>query len=386
MSGAGLGHRAATANPAAAEPYRVMIVDDSAVIRGLMVRWLEPDPAVDVVASVSDGKMALASVGRADPDVIVLDIEMPGMDGMTLLPKLLEHESTLKVIMASTLTRRNADISFRALAMGAADYIPKPTSRRELHGATGFRRELVDKIKALGAARRRQAGADKPLRRPGVAVSPHEAPAVETGEAAIPLRKPGLVRPNALAIGSSTGGPNALLMLFEHLKRSVQLPIFITQHMPPMFTKILAENIARVTGAPSAEALDGERVERGHIYVAPGDYHLRVEAEDGDKYIRLSQSQPENFCRPAVDPMLRSLATAYGGHILGVILTGMGSDGLIGAETLVAAGGTIIAQDEASSVVWGMPGAVATGGLCNAVLALNDIGPAVFRLISGDRA
>ena len=363
-----------------------MVVDDSTVIRGLMARWLESDPAVEVVASVNDGGQALNSVKRARPEVVLLDIEMPGIDGMTLLPKLLELEPTLPVIMVSTLTSRNADISLRALAMGAADYIPKPTSREELHGDKDFRRELVAKVKALGAARRGQAGAPISRKGPESGVSAPQAAVLGGDGATIVLRKPGLLPPQGVAIGSSTGGPQALLKLFGQLKRSLALPIFITQHMPPMFTTFLAEQIERVSGVPSAEAADGEKVARDHVYVAPGDYHLTVEVENGDKYIRLNRDAPENFCRPAVDPMLRSLAMAYDGHILSVILTGMGSDGLNGGEVLVKAGGTIIAQDEASSVVWGMPGAVATGGLCNAVLPLDDIGPAVCRLVSGGQA
>ncbi len=359
-----------------------MLVDDSAVIRGLTARWLESDSGIKVVASVGGGEQALISVRRTKPDVVVLDIEMPGMDGMTLLPKLLELDPSLKIIMSSTLTKRNASISLEALAAGAADYIPKPSSRAELHQATDFRRNLIIKVKALGAARRARAPLDPAQRAPSEA----PAPVAGRGAGAIRLRKASLIRPRALAIGSSTGGPKALFILFEYLRNSITLPIFITQHMPPMFTAILADNLRRVSGAPCAEARDGEEVKDGHIYVAPGDHHMIVASGDKARSIHLNQDPPVHYCRPAVDPMFESLASVFDGLILGVVLTGMGSDGSRGARRLVQAGGTIIAQDEASSVVWGMPGAVAQDGVCSAVLPLDKIGPAIARLVSGGQA
>lgn len=361
-----------------------MLVDDSAVIRGLTARWLESESGIKVVASVGGGEQALISVRRTKPDVVVLDIEMPGMDGMTLLPKLLELDPSLKIIMSSTLTKRNASISLEALAAGAADYIPKPSSRAELHQATDFRRNLIIKVKALGAARRARAPLDPAQRAPSEAPAP--AAVAGRGAGAIRLRKASLIRPRALAIGSSTGGPKALFILFEYLKNSITLPIFITQHMPPMFTAILADNLRRVSGAPCAEARDGEEVKDGHIYVAPGDHHMIVVSGDKARSIHLNQDPPVHYCRPAVDPMFESLASVFDGLILGVVLTGMGSDGSNGARRLVQAGGTIIAQDEASSVVWGMPGAVAQDGVCSAVLPLDEIGPAIARLVSGGQA
>jgi two-component system chemotaxis response regulator CheB len=361
-----------------------MLVDDSAVIRGLTARWLESDSGIKVVASVGGGELALSSARRTKPDVVVLDIEMPGMDGMTLLPKLLEVDPSLKVIMSSTLTQRNASISLEALAAGAADYIPKPSSRAELHQATDFRRNLISKVKALGSARRFRAPSDS------AQGAPTEGPAPGAdaggGDGAIRLRNSSLLRPRALAIGSSTGGPKALFKLFEYLKNSITLPIFITQHMPPMFTTILADNLRRVSGAPCAEASDGEEVKDGHIYVAPGDHHMIVVSDDKARYIRLNQDPPVHYCRPAVDPMFKSLASAFDGLALGVVLTGMGNDGLDGGRRLVQAGGTIIAQDEATSVVWGMPGVVAQDGVCSAVLPLDEIGPAIARLVSGGQA
>jgi two-component system chemotaxis response regulator CheB len=362
-----------------------MVVDDSAVIRGLLTRSLESDPELAVVASASNGQMALGSLKRHDIEVVVLDIEMPVMDGLTALPQLLAANPTLKIIIASTLTRRGADISMKALASGASDYVTKPGASA-LTSAADFKRELVAKVKALGHARRSRLNQGAPARPAPNAARTAAASAVPTAVPtpaagrAIAVRPMTGDRPQALAIGSSTGGPQALLRLFETVRGDVKQPIFITQHMPATFTAILAEHLARASGLPAAEGVDGEPVQGGRIYVAPGDFHMTVEAGDGGKVIRLTKAPPENFCRPSVDPMLRSLAQLYGRHLLCTILTGMGHDGLGGGQAVVAAGGTVIAQDEATSVVWGMPGAVATAGLCSAVLPLPEIGPLVRRL------
>jgi two-component system, chemotaxis family, protein-glutamate methylesterase/glutaminase len=359
----------------AGDPYRVMVVDDSAVIRGLLTRALEKDPLVKVVASVGNGEAAIKALDRTDVDVIILDIEMPVMDGLTALPRLLAARPGVKVIMASTLTRKNAEVSLRALQAGAADYLPKPTSTSEMTGADAFRRDLLEKVRALAAAarptrpasvRRERAAAEVPVVRPARPIS---------------LRKPSLALPRLIAIGSSTGGPQALLEVLRDIAASVKLPILVTQHMPATFTTLLAEHIARATGVPCAEARDGEPVSAGRIYLAPGNYHMVVERAAAGSVIRLNQDSPENFCRPSVDPMLRSLAAVYGASLLAIILTGMGCDGRKGAGEVVEAGGTIIAQDEATSVVWGMPGAVATSGLCSAVLPLKEIGPSVRKLV-----
>jgi two-component system chemotaxis response regulator CheB len=355
---------------------RVVLVDDSSVIRGMVTRWLEQEPGIAVVGSAPNGAAALSLVARVDPDVVVLDIEMPEMDGLTALPKLLAVNREIKVVMASTLTLRNADISLQALRLGAADYVAKPESARDPRAAENFRRELIEKIRVLGAPR----AARRAPNHTRVAARPLPGPAKP---AKIVLRPPSRMPPKALAIGSSTGGPQALFQLFQLLKGQIRQPVFITQHMPATFTTILAEHLTRIGGAPCHEAKDGEPVRDGRIYLAPGDYHMTVATEGGARVIRLNQNPPENFCRPAVDPMLRSLAEAYGGQLLAVILTGMGQDGLKGGRALIDAGGTLVAQDEASSVVWGMPGAVATAGLCAAVLPLNDVGPTVMRFMSG---
>jgi two-component system, chemotaxis family, protein-glutamate methylesterase/glutaminase len=369
-----------------ANPIRVMVVDDSAVIRGLLTRTLEADPDLAVVASVGNGQMAISALGRADTDVVVLDIEMPVMDGLTALPKLLEASPDVKVIIASTLTQKNAQISLKALSAGASDYVAKPTSS-QLNAASDFKRELVEKVKALGrarrAARQRAGGAaqkgDLPFRPP---VS--SKPIVISGPTV--LRKPSNVPPSVIAIGSSTGGPQALFSVLAALPASLNLPILITQHMPPTFTTILAQHLTRVANRPAAEAVDGEPVKPGRIYLAPGDFHMRVETNGAERVLRLSKDPPENFCRPAVDPMLRSLAQVYGPAVLTVILTGMGSDGAKGGAAVVDAGGTVVAQDEATSVVWGMPGAAAAAGICSAILSISDVAPQIVRLAGGGRA
>lgn len=367
-------------------PYRVMIVDDSAVIRGFLTRWLQDEKDIEVVSSASNGIYALREFEKTRPEIVVLDIEMPEMDGMTALPKLIELDPDVKVIMASTLTRRNADISMQAMAKGAADYIPKPESTRDAKDKDAFQRELIEKIKALGSTRRRRSGG-APIIAAKAKVTGGLVPEKKIGiyqNVPIKLRanKPGLM-PQILAVGSSTGGPQALFSVFEKLKGKISQPIFITQHMPATFTAILAEHLTKVFGNLCAEAVDGEKVVNNRVYVAPGDWHMTVEKDGADVVVKLNQNAPENYCRPAVDPMLRSLNSVYGSRVLTVILTGMGHDGLKGSELMAESGGYLIGQDEPSSVVWGMPGAVATAGLCNAVLPLDDIPLAIEKAIIG---
>jgi len=358
------------------DKIRVMVVDDSAVIRGLFTRVLETSDDITVVASVGDGALALKAIERQDVDLVLLDIEMPNMDGLTALPKLIQAKPGLIVVMASSLTERNADISLRALRMGATDYVTKPSSREAMRDADDFKRELVSKVRALGLARKgRVVGPDAKSEKPVSAQKDLTKP-----DAAVILRPAGKGKPKVLAIGSSTGGPQALAEVLKPITQVITLPILITQHMPPTFTAILAEHIGQATGWPSAEAKDGDIVEGKHIYVAPGGHHLLVETNGAQKVLRLSDDPPENFCRPAVDPMLRSVAKAYGSSCLVMILTGMGYDGRSGSKEIVESGGTVIAQDKETSVVWGMPGAVATSGLCSAVLPLKELGPHVSKL------
>jgi two-component system chemotaxis response regulator CheB len=364
-----------------------MVVDDSVVIRGLISRWITAETDMVVAASLRTGLDAVNQIERVDPDVAVLDIEMPELDGISALPLLLAKKRNLIIIMASTLTRRNAEISFRALALGASDYIPKPESTREATAAATFHHDLIQKIRSLGAK----------VRRPATVSSPPLAFAPDRPREPLPRPQPAPVQllqrgfstqaPRALLIGSSTGGPQALMALVTEIGPVIdRFPVLITQHMPPTFTTILAEHLARSSHRPAHEAVDGEIVKPGRIYLAPGGRHMRVVRHGTDVAIALDDGPPVNFCKPAVDPLFNSAIDVWQAGVLAVVLTGMGSDGMRGGKEVVAAGGSVIAQDEASSVVWGMPGAAAHAGICAAVLPLNQIAPKLVRLFSGDRS
>ncbi len=343
-----------------------MVCDDSAVIRGAIARMLESDPEIVVVSKVANGKLAVEELGRAEIDVVIMDIEMPVMDGMAALPLLLRADPGVRVIMASTLTTRGAEIALRALRLGAADYVPKPSSIGTVND-DAFRREIVEKVKGLARMRRRPAALPTRSRSP------------------LTLRSAPPVPARLLAVGSSTGGPQALFTLVQGLGPSVGVPVVLTQHMPATFTPILADHLTRLGGMPCAEARDGEALLPGRIYLAPGDRHLLVEGNRAGLRARLSSDPPENFCRPAVDPMLRTAVAACEGRVLVAMLTGMGQDGLAGTKQVVEAGGGAIAQDEASSVVWGMPGAIAQAGLCHAILPLPRIAPKLLEMLKGAR-
>jgi len=388
-----LPHAPASALP----PIRVMVVDDAVVVRGLVSRWIEEEPGLQVVASLRTGREAVDQLERADPDVVILDVEMPVLDGISALPLLLEKKRDLVVIMASTLTRRNAEVSLKALSLGAADYISKPESNRAVTTSPSFRRELIEKIRQLGARRRRIAergprtavpahgrlGADV---RSAPGVLPAHGPSTHSTGVAIKLRPFSSAVPRVLLIGSSTGGPQALTAMIASLGKLIDhVPVLITQHMPPTFTTILAEHLTRASGRSAREGEDGEAVVPGRIYVAPGGRHMRVVKRNNATVIALDDGPLVNFCKPAVDPLFNSAAKVWGAAILAVVLTGMGSDGARGGAEIVSVGGSVIAQDEATSVVWGMPGAAAHAGICSAVLPLDQIGQKVVRLFSGDR-
>ena len=402
--------------------YRVMVVDDSAVVRGLETRYLEAQPGIKVVGSYANGRDAVNALERLQVDVVVLDLQMPVMDGITALPLILEAQPAAKVLISSALTHRNAAISLECLEKGASDYISKPEAgTRDANGSDEFYRDMHRKILALGAASRDRRGLRhlhlplpasipapssknqsteqllasvrqtlqnklSPLGSPTPAARtvPREEvfnPALAS-PSDIKLRHwPDNFRVDAVAIGSSTGGPQALFTVLKHLK-GIRQPIFLTQHMPPTFTTILAEHIVKQAGVEAAEAKEGETVVGGRLYLAPGSFHMIAERKGVNTILHLDESPPENFCRPAVDPMLRSLVPIYGSRLLTVILTGMGSDGAKGSEKVVEQGGAVIAQDAATSVVWGMPGAAATSGVCSAVLPLEQIGPEILRLVS----
>jgi two-component system chemotaxis response regulator CheB len=343
-----------------------MLCDDSVTVRGVLARLLGADPAIEVVARVGDGRQALDALPAARPDVVLLDLEMPVMDGMTALPLLLRAEPRPVVIVASALTQRGAAAAMAALRAGASDYIPKP-------GAGGggamdpvFRAELLEKVK--GWARMRRAPVTRPMPRPHIA-----APVP------VALQLP----PDLVAVGSSTGGPQALATFLRALTPVPAVPLVIVQHMPAGFTTMLADHLNRVGALRVSEAVDGEVLRPGHAYLAPGDRHLLVERGTSGLVARLRDDPPEHFCRPAVDPMLRSAQRACDGRVLAVILTGMGQDGLAGCRELAGAGGLVLAQDEASSVVWGMPGAVARAGLARDVLPPDRLAARVAAMTAG---
>lgn len=396
----------------APRPIRVMVVDDSVMVRGIVSRWLSEEKGVEVVATHANGQLAANDVQKAQPDVIVLDLEMPGMDGLTALPLILERRPGVSVLVASALTRRGAEVSLKALTLGAADYLPKPDAAQGMAAADEFRRELTTKVRSLGNRILKRAqprapigpavapAAEKPVAdRPAAPQPVAEKPAASAPAAAMPLRtrqaetrpdklKPYSMTPPAiLAIGSSTGGPQALTRLFGDIGKSIgNLPTVVVQHMPATFTAILAEHISRAAGRPAREGVDGQLVEAGHIYVAPGGFHMVLEKQGKDTVIRIQDTEPVNFCKPAVDPMFRSVADIYGRATLAMVLTGMGSDGANGARLITGAGGSVIAQDEESSVVWGMPGAVVAAGACSDILPIGEIGKKVTRILTGGRA
>jgi len=374
----------------AARRIRVMLVDDAVVVRGLFARWVESEPDLDVVATLRTGREAVDQLRRVDPDVVVLDVDMPDLDGIAALPLLLEKKPDLVVIMASTLTRRNAEISLRALSLGAADYIPKPGSNREVSASTAFRRDLIEKIRQLGQRAKRLRAAAPPARSPLEAKSaPPIVPRMAEETAAPPsivMRPMPTIPPRVLLIGASTGGPQALNTLVAEIGSIIQrAPVLITQHMPPTFTAVLAEHLARVGKCPVHEAVDAEEIRAGTVYLAPGGKHMKVARRDGTAVISVEDGPLVNFCKPAVDPMFASAAEVWGNKVLALVLTGMGADGLAGARTVVAAGGHVFAQDEATSVVWGMPGQVTNAGLCSAVLPLAEIAGKLTRLFAGER-
>jgi two-component system chemotaxis response regulator CheB len=384
---------AIVAPSAAPAPIRVMIVDDAVVVRGLVSRWIDEEPGLKTVASLRNGREAVDQLIRHNPDVVLLDIDMPDLDGLAALPLLLEKKRDLVVIMSSTLTRRNAEVSLKALSLGAADYIPKPATNREVTTSATFRRELIEKVRQLGLRRKRDPASARTRTASGSLATRAKLGVVDTRVIAsvghssdFTLRPFALTPPRVLLIGASTGGPQALTALVAHLRPVIErFPVLITQHMPPTFTTILAEHLSRAANCPAREAQDGEAITPGRIYLAPGGRHMIVRKQDGRAVIALDDGPLVNFCRPAVDPMFSSAAQVWGMGILALVLTGMGTDGTNGAHDVVAAGGSVIGQDEPTSVVWGMPGSAANAGVCSAVLPLDEIGPKVVRLFRGDK-
>lgn len=355
-----------------------MIVDDAVVVRGLVSRWIGLEPDMQVVRVCKNGREALEQFDIANPDIVVLDIEMPELDGIATLKELHARRPRLPVIMASTLTKRGAEITLKALSLGASDCVPKPDINQAPGASEEFRRELIDKIRNLGG--RRSAVVALPRHEIRAAPLTHKAHAQD-----IKLRSFSKVLPRAILIGSSTGGPQALATLIKGLAPVVdRVPVMIVQHMPPIFTATLAEHLGRFAGKPAREAINGEPLKAGLIYVAPGGKHLALIKRDHGVEVVIDDSAPIHFCKPAVDALFLSASNALDGRALCIVLTGMGSDGKKGALAIADNGGNVIAQDEATSVIWGMPGSTANAGACAAVLPINEIGPKAVRILSGD--
>lgn len=385
------------------------MVDDSVVVRGLLSRWIGEHPGFEVVGAVGDGAAAIRAAEAHKPNIVILDIDMPVMDGITALPEILRVSPGSHVLVASTLTARNARLSMQCLALGAVDLQPKPEGSRDMTMSQAFRQDFMRKLEGLLHARPRNAppapaaptrqfsiasapairrpqgpGAPVPPRAPSPApgATRHPAPEPAPAAAPIPLRpSPSRlsVTPRVIVIGSSTGGPRAVTQVLDALgSAGSRIPILITQHMPPIFTASFAEQIAQKTGRPAREGADGEIPAPGSILVAPGGKHMRLgRAADGQVQIRIDDGPPVKFCKPAVDLLFTDAAEFYGASALGVILTGMGSDGADGALLMRKAGSQIIVQDEATSVVWGMPGAAYKAGAASHVMPIDRIGPAL---------
>jgi two-component system chemotaxis response regulator CheB len=402
---------------------RILIVDDAVVVRRMLTDMLEGDPELEVVDTAANGKIALEKLKTIELDVMVLDLDMPEMDGLEVLDAVRKINPTLPIIVFSTLTERGANKTLEALYKGATDYVTKPST---LRGGTNaidtIRSELIPKVKAFGRRRPqtslRTPNAPPPgvratpqqtsLRRPSMARPAEKAPVPPKTSLRRPIarKEPGAtaVKPTQassgtpaisaarrvpagaiqiLAIGTSTGGPNALAELLPQLPSDFPVPVVIVQHMPPIFTRILAERLELATPFHVTEGKPGMVIEPGNIYLAPGDHHMIVvKSHDNTVRIKLNQGPPENSCRPAVDVLFRSVADVYRDKTVAVILTGMGRDGFKGCEKIKKMGGQILAQDEESSVVWGMPGSVAKCGLAEEVLPLSPLAKEIVKRVS----
>jgi len=347
---------------------RVLVVDDSTVIRRLLTDSLASDPDLEVAGTAANGKIALAKIPQINPDVITLDMEMPEMDGITTLVEIRKLYPKLPVIMFSTLTQRGVEATLNALAKGANDYVTKPANVGSVTAAMqNVRNELVPKIKAFCPWFAKCQIAKPPLR---ASIQPKSSVQSKPSESS---------RIDIVAIGSSTGGPNALQAVLSKIPADFPVPIVIVQHMPPVFTKHLADRLHQLTSLTVVEAKRGDTIFPGGVWIAPGDYHMTLSRVGTSVQVDLNQGTPENSCRPAVDVWFRSVNEMFGPNVLSVVLTGMGQDGARGCEAIRNAGGRVFAQDEETSVVWGMPGAVAQAGLADKILPLDKIADEIVR-------
>jgi two-component system, chemotaxis family, protein-glutamate methylesterase/glutaminase len=356
-------------------PIRILIVDDSVVTRRVLCDALACDPAVAVAGTASDGRIALAKILQLHPDLVTLDVEMPNLSGIETIKEIRKLYPKLPIIMFSALTERGANTTLDALALGASDYVTKPSHTGSLDVTMArIREELLPKIKAL--CRNHLVPVEK------VAVA-HPKAKLGITQLRAPARA--AARVDLLVIGASTGGPNALAELLPAIPKDLPVPIVIVQHMPALFTRLLAERLNKQTTIAVHEGETGKKLEPGHAWIAPGNYHMTLERHGIEVQLQLNQEAPENSCRPAVDPLFRSAATVFGPNVLAVVLTGMGSDGVQGAQRIRERGGQVLIQDEESSVVWGMPGQVAAAGLADATYPLSQMAGEIVRRVSQQR-
>lgn len=391
----------------------VIVVDDSAVVRGLITKTLQKNPHIEVVTTAFNGEVGVTYYNKYKPDVVIMDVEMPVMDGITALEKIMADDPTAKVFICSTLSTKNAEITMQALELGAIDCIAKPSASSDLDAST-FQTDIIQRILSIGGYRGQnlinameetldlnisnslpgkigETGSGNKNDGVSYAPKPKEPLIKDTSKTPLPqMNEVVTLRPipdkkpyyKILAIGSSTGGPKALFRVLSDIG-STNLPIVITQHMPPTFTTMLAKHIEDNTNFVAREGAEDMLVEPGKVYIAPGGKHMIFEKDSSGLRIKLDDGPAESFCKPSVDVMFRNLVQIYNGNILAVMLTGMGNDGARSSQLLIDHGGVLIAQDEATSVVWGMPGAVAKAGLCHAVLPLDKIGAKVKQLLQG---
>ena len=350
------------------KPIRILVVDDSVVIRKLLTDTLSGDSTLEVVGTASDGRIALTKLSQLKPDLVTLDIEMPVMNGLETLAGIRKLHPKLPVIMFSTLTEHGAAATLDALSLGASDYATKPSDTGSFEIAVErIRTELIPKIKALCGIAFAKIPSLSFATRPAK-VRPHTNPRVDV-----------------VAIGTSTGGPNALAEVLPRIPADFPVPILVVQHMPPIFTRLLAERLASRSALPIEEGSHGTKISSGHVWIAPGNFHMKVIRTCSSVRLNLNQGEPENSCRPAVDVLFRSVAKAYGANVLAVIMTGMGSDGVLGAEQIRETGGNVIIQDEPSSVIWGMPGLVHASGLDDACYPLDQLAWEITRRVLRNR-
>jgi two-component system, chemotaxis family, protein-glutamate methylesterase/glutaminase len=353
-------------------PIRILIVDDSSVIRKVLSEGLASDAGIEVVGTAANGQIALSKIPQVNPDVVTLDIEMPIMNGIETLIAIRKIYPKLPVIMFSTLTERGAVTTLDALAQGASDYVTKPSNTGSLEVTLHqIREQLIPKVKALCPSR--------------VPMQAHGGPPTPQWRPTKSLQSFEYAQIDILAIGTSTGGPNALAELIPAIPKDFPVPIVIVQHMPPVFTRLLAARMTERSSLNVQEGKAGEILKAGDAWIAPGDFHMTVERQGTSVRLATNQDPPENSCRPAVDPLFRSVAKVYGPNALSVVLTGMGSDGVIGAQHIRERGGQVLAQDEKSSVVWGMPGQVVAAGLANAVYPLASMAGEIIRRVAMKR-